>query len=531
MPISRTASTNQECRSSFARQKYLKSQSSLHLLKRATMKILPQPQKSENISGSFCIRSDCRIFCESLFKTQAERLVNMVYESSGIVLQFTDVIEEAQILFVRDEQYDSEAYTLMISEGVATVTCATNAGCFYAMETLRQILHLDSMQEEISCANCYVEDNPKFNHRGLMLDISRHFFNVDTLKQIVELMSQVKLNKLHLHLSDDQGFRIQIDKYPLLNEISSNRGGSEVVKDGQSYVDDVPHGGFLSKKDVCALVEYASARNVEIIPEIDIPGHLVAALAAYPEFSCTGQVSEVRKSWGVSKVILCAGNDGSYQFIKDILDEICELFPSEHIHLGGDKAPKDRWCNCKLCRERMAELKLDDFDELQTYMIETFRRHLEEKGKKVICWNDGLTRSADSEIVAQVWTSKKRSTKKQIRHGRKIIVSTRTRANFNPDYKRTPLNKTLRLNPFRGVKRSARGSVLGVEGTLFTEYIDTKDRLYFQLLPRLDALAEVAWGNGKKQFYKCLNQRLALYDKLQLNYNKQYSNKTGNTNK
>ena len=486
------------------------------------MKILPNPQKSENISGTFFIDVNSKVYTDGSFDKQAKRFVDLVEGSCDFRLQFTSVIEEAQIIFNRGELCPTEGYVVMISQGVATVTASTEIGCFYAVETLRQIFNLDVKQESVTCANCYVEDAPKFEYRGLLVDVCRHFFGVETLKQIVELMSQVKLNKLHLHLSDDQGFRLQIDKYPLLTTVGSNRQGTEVVKDGKRYVDENAYGGFLTKDDVRALVQYASERNVEVIPEIDVPGHFVAALAAYPEFSCTGNVSEVRKTWGISKDILCAGNDASYQFICDILDEVVELFPSQYVHLGGDEVPKDRWCNCRLCRERMSELKLNDYDELQTYMVEQFRKHLEEKGKTVICWNDGITKSSATEIVSQVWQPfKQKSAASKAKTGRKVIISPYFYTYFGLPYALTPLSKTLKLNPFKGVPLSARQNVLGIEGTVWTEYVDTPEKLFFHLLPRLDALSECAWGYRKSGFNKRLAKRLSLYDSLGLSYNAQ----------
>lgn len=483
------------------------------------MKILPNPQKSENISGSFFIDAHSKVYVDSAFASHAERFVALVQRSCGFSLQFTDVIEEAQIIFNRGSCPD-EGYIVMISQGVATVTASSDAGCFYAVETLRQIFNLDVKQESISCVNGYVEDAPRFAYRGLMVDICRHFFDVETLKQIVELMSQVKLNKLHLHLSDDQGFRLQIEQYPMLTAIGSIRQGSEVVKDGKRYVDEVPYGGYLTKDDVRELVKFAAERNVEVIPEIDVPGHSVAALAAYPEFSCTGTVNEVRKSWGISKDIICAGNDDSYDFVRNILDEVCELFPSQYVHLGGDEVPKDRWCNCRLCRERMSELRLNDYDELQTYMVEQFRKHLEAKGKKVICWNDGITKSTSSEIVSQVWQPFRQiSAASATKSGRKVIVSPFFSTYFGFPYAMTPLRKTLGLNPFKGVPHSAKSNVLGVEGAVWTEYIDSVDKLFFYLLPRLDALAECAWGGRKAKFFKRAQKRLNVYDNMGLTYN------------
>ena len=484
------------------------------------MKILPNPQKLENISGSFYLDGSSKVFSDGAFDKQATRFVELVQSSCDFRLQFTDVIEEAQIIFNHGESCAEEGYVVMISQGVATVTASSEIGCFYAVETLRQIFNLHLKQESVTCANCYVEDSPKFAYRGLLVDICRHFFDVNALKQIVELMSQVKLNKLHLHLTDDQGFRLQIDKYPQLTTIGSNRQGTEVVKGGKRYVDEVPYGGYLTKDDVRELVKFASEHNVEVIPEIDVPGHFVAALAAYPEYSCTGTVAEVRKSWGISKDILCAGNDASYKFICDILDEVCELFPSQFVHLGGDEVPKDRWCNCRLCLERMSDLKLNDYDELQTYMVEQFRKYLETKGKTVICWNDGVTKSTSTEIVSQVWQPfKQRSAARKTKTGRKVIISPFFYTYFGFPYAMTSLAKTLSLNPYKGVKLSARSNVLGIEGAMWTEYIDSVDKLFFYLLPRLDALAECAWGGRKTGFGKRLQKRLSLYETLGLNYN------------
>ena len=484
------------------------------------MKILPNPQKLVNISGSFFIDGNSKVYSDGAFDKQTSRFVELVERSCDFRLQLTDVIEEAQIIFNKGEQCHSEGYVVMISQGVATVTASTEIGCFYAVETLRQIFNLHQKQESITCANCYVEDTPKFAYRGLLVDICRHFFDLDALKQIVELMSQVKLNKLHLHLSDDQGFRLQTEQYPLLTALGSIRQGTEVVKDGKRYVDETPYGGYLTKDDVRELVKYAAERHVEVIPEIDVPGHSVAALAAYPEYSCAGTVNEVRKTWGISKDILCAGNDDTYAFVCNVLDEVCELFPSQYVHLGGDEVPKDRWCNCRLCRERMSELKLNDYDELQTYMVEQFRVHLEAKGKTVICWNDGVTKNTSYEIVSQIWQPfKQRSAARKTKNGRKIILSPYFYNYFGLPYALTPLSKTLKLNPYKGVPFSARSNVLGIEGTVWTEYVDSVDKLFFYLLPRLDALAECAWSYRRAGFKKRLSKRLSLYDSLGLTYN------------
>ena len=484
------------------------------------MRILPRPQKAERLAGQFSIDAQTTVFCHPDFQSIANQFVQQVKACNGLELQFCNNVEENQIHFVLEESDQTEGYKINISQTCLTVSASTKAGCFYAMQSLCQLFDLFVPHQTLSTVNYYVEDYPKFAYRGLHFDICRHFFGVGTIKQVIDLMSEVKLNKLHLHLTDDQGFRVQIDKYPLLTEIGSVRGGSEVLKNGHRFVDDVPHSGYLTKQDVAEIVNYASQRFIEVIPEIDIPGHMVAALAAYPEFSCTGKVAEVRKNWGISKDILCAGNDESYQFVCDILDEICQMFPSEYIHLGGDEAPKDKWCNCPKCVEKMAELKFDSFAQLQNYMLEFFVSYLTQAGKKVIAWNDGIHQQTSMEVISQVW--KPFTTKQGIKHannGRQTIMSPFFKLYFDYPYGMTPFKKTLKFNPLKGIKKHAVDNILGVEGTVWTEYIADEQKLYFNLLPRLDALANVAWSGILSHFAEALQGRFVRYDQLGLTYN------------
>ena len=491
------------------------------------MNIIPKPQKFEKLGGEFSVNSETKVFADQQFAPQAQYFVGLVRECSGLELSFTNDIEEAQVIVSFTAGVAAEGYVLMISNGVLTVSAEQVSGCFYAVETLRQIFALDTAHETLTCNNCYVEDAPKFAYRGLSVDICRHFFPIDTLKQIVDLMSRVKLNKLHLHLSDDQGFRIEIEKYPLLNTVSATRSGSEVLSDGKRFVDDVEVSGYLTKAEAKALVAYAAERQVQIVPEIDVPGHALAILAAYPELGCEGASYEVRKKWGISKDILCAGNDDTYQFIKDVLDEICDVFPDELVHLGGDEAPKDRWCNCKKCREKLSELKLSDFEQLQTYMVEQLRTHLEAKGRRVICWNDGLYKDASPQIISQVWKPfTRRQGIKAANDGRQTIMSPLFNMYFDYPYAMTPLRKTFAFNATRGVKPGQRQNVLGVEGAMWTEYVASEQKLYFNLLPRMLALAECAWGNNNGDFTKRASGYVGLYDKLGLTYYKKATQKS-----
>ncbi len=484
------------------------------------MKVLPRPHKIEKLAGEFIIDEQTKVFCSPEFKDIAQKFVDMVKASCGLELQFAQSVEDAHVNFVMEQGFDKEWYTLNIAQGCLTATASSPNGCFYALQSLIQILQLFLPQEKICCVNYYVVDSPKYAYRGLLLDICRHFYGVEVIKQIITLMSQVKLNKLHLHLSDDQGFRVQIDSYPKLTEVGSMRAGTEVVRDGKRFVEEVSHGGCLTKQDVADIVAFANEHFVEIIPEIDIPGHMVAGLTAYPEFSCTGNVSEVRKNWGISKDLLCAGNEESYQFVCDILDEICQMFPSEYIHLGGDETPKERWCNCKKCREKLAELKFDNYEQLQNYMLEFFATYLEQQGKKVIAWNDGIQSYTSDSIISQVWKPFTRNQgAKDANNGRQVIMSPFFYNYFDYPYAMTPLKKTLHFNPAKGIKNKHLDNLLGVEGCLWTEYIGNTDKLYFNLLPRLDALATVAWGRSTKEFSQRLQTRYALYQQMGITYN------------
>lgn len=491
------------------------------------MHILPQPKKIDRLNGNFCFDKDCKIYSDEVFLGEAQRFASLVSNCCGFVPQFADDITQATLVFSFDDKHLPSQYSVMISDGVATVTCSDSTACFYAVETLRQLLSLDFVQESVSCENCYIEDMPKFAYRGLMLDVARHFFHVETVKQVIDLMSRVKMNVLHLHLCDDQGFRMEIKKYPLLTQVGSVRIGSEVVRDGKRYVDDEVHHGFYTQEQLRDIVDYAAQRKINVIPEIDVPGHTVAMLAAYPQLGCNGTEMEVRKKWGISKDILCAGNDNTYQFVKDILDEVCDVFPSKYIHLGGDEAPKDRWCNCKLCKQRMSELKLGGFDKLQTYMVEQFRQYLQAKGRTVICWNDGIADNTNAQVVSQAWLPGSMSQAvRQVNRGRQTIMSPVFKLYFDYPYAMTPLDKTLKFNPLRGVKANARDNVLGVEGTLWSEYICNDDKLFFNMLPRLDALAECAWGYRTRKFYTYLREKFALYQQLGVTFNSNVGKQT-----
>ncbi|MEG1706949.1 MAG: family 20 glycosylhydrolase, partial [Clostridia bacterium] len=293
--------------------------------------IIPKPSKEQLYNSKFILTARSNLFCSPELQEVGQLFQEYAEISLGERLPMVNSIEEAQVCFCYVDYLEGEKYVLNIGESVLTVDATTCAGAFYAVMSLRQLLDMDTTKgAELSCATMSISDEPQYQYRGLLLDIARHFFGKEDICRIIDLISAMKLNILHLHLTDDQGFRIQIDKYPKINEISSYRNGTLTRENGNSELVKERYGGYLTKDEIREIVSYAKSRYVTIIPEIDLPGHMSAVISAYPELSCTGKQIDVRERWGISKDILCAGNPDIYPFVKDILDEVCELFPSAY---------------------------------------------------------------------------------------------------------------------------------------------------------------------------------------------------------
>ncbi|MCM1042753.1 MAG: beta-N-acetylhexosaminidase [Corallococcus sp.] len=489
------------------------------------MRIIPKPLKYMKFFGQFVFDADTKIYYCEQFENSARFFAEFVYKRTGVLPKFVEQLADAQIKFCFSDNTSMSAdrYCIHISDGCICVNAISDLSAFYAAQSLIQLFELDVATElPVCCDNCFVADSPKYNYRGLHLDIARHFFGAEEIKTVLELMSRVKLNKLHLHISNDQGFRIQIDKYPKINQISSYRDGSERRTGGKTFVDEEKHGGFLTKDQVRDIVNYAASLHIDVIPELDLPGHTTALIAAYPELSCVGTEILVRKRWGISKDIMCAGNDAVYRFVTDILDELCQLFPSESFHLGGDEAPKDRWCNCDKCLEKISELKLSGPEELQTHMFNYFAEYLKSKGKRAVVWNDGVTAGTDKYAQVQYWI-RKPTARQLIAEERNVILSPFYRMYFDYPYAMTPVKKTYKLRPQSiGSRSKNKEHMIGVEGTLWTEHIACSDKLFFNLLPRMLALAECAWGtnNSYGDFKKRAKQYFAVYEDWNLCFNR-----------
>lgn len=386
-----------------------------------------------------------------------------------------------------------EGYRIRIQHGEITVESAAPAGEFYAFQTLRQMMHGARALPELCLC-----DEPVFPYRGFMIDCARHFFTVDELKKMIDAAALYKLNKFHWHLTDDQGWRIQIDSFPLLTQIGSRRAGSHFNREkntGEEY------GGFYTKDQIREIVDYCTQRFIEVIPEIDIPGHTSAAIAAYPHLSCTQEAIPVRICGGIFRDILCAGRESTYDFVFRVLDEVIELFPSKRIHIGGDEAPKDRWNKCPHCRAAMEREHITDAEGLQGYFMNRVIDYLTAKGVRATVWNDALkSGNLKNGATVQMWMDRSGYSVRRANRGGQVVVSDFSHYYMDYPYGLTPLEKTYNYRPlvpeltFAGEK-----NILGVEGELWTEHVPDFARLCYQAYPRFAAIAETGWTRAERK--------------------------------
>ena len=355
-----------------------------------------------------------------------------------------------------------------------------------------------------------IADAPRFAYRGMHLDVARHFFSVDEVKRYIDVMAIHKLNTLHWHLTDDQGWRIEIKRYPELTAVGSIRKATVVRKEWGTY-DDTPYGGFYTQDEIRDVVEYAADRGVTVIPEIDLPGHMLAALTAYPELGCTGGPYEVWGRWGVADDVLCPGREKTFEFLEGVLTEVMELFPSEYIHIGGDECPKVRWEKCPRCQAKIRQLGLKDDGEhtaehyLQSYVTDRIGKFLAQHGRRIIGWDEILEGRAPSDAVVMSWRGSEGGIA-AAKLGHDVIMT--PNSHFYFDYYQSldtdaepfgiggyiPMEQVYSYDPaFPELTPEQQKHILGVQANLWTEYVLSDEHLEYMLLPRLAALSEVQW--------------------------------------
>ena len=463
--------------------------------------IIPQV-KSFSPSSSFFHLKDFQLLADSSSNGPAELLkleLNKFSYSIDTVYFFKDPMQAQGIHLMVDSSLSEnlEYYELYINKNFVLIKGASTKGVIHAVYSFLQLLPRTQgiIDDKLSCVT--IKDAPKFKWRGLLLDCSRHFMQIEFVKRYIDLLAFHKMNVLHWHLTEDQGWRIQINQYPKLTEVGAYRQ----EKDGSTY------GGFYSQEQIKEVVSYAKERGVAVVPEIELPGHSLAALAAYPQYSCTGGPFEVETDWGVFKEIYCAGNEQTFTFIKNILDEVIELFPAEYIHIGGDEVPKYRWERCSKCKKRMMEESLEDVHELQSYFIQRIETYLSRKGKKLIGWDEILEGEIASGVTVQSWRGMKGAAK-AAKSGHDAIVSPTSHAYFDYDLDAIDLRKVYYFDPIpEGLTKEEEKHILGGECNMWSEYAP-QDMVDSKVFPRLLAMSEVLWTAPEQKDYASFYNRV-----------------------
>jgi len=460
--------------------------------------------------------------------------------------------------FSVDASLPEEAYTLTVSKKGVDVKASALNGFNYAIQTLKQMLPAEiygkaaAAGKEWTLQCVEIKDEPRFGYRGMHMDVSRHFFDMDMVKKYIDVMEIHKLNTLHWHLTDDQGWRIEIKKYPRLTEFGSIRNKTIIghLFDSKGY-DHTTYGEgmWYTQDQIREIIDYAAAKGIEIIPEIDLPGHMLAALASYPELGCTGGPYEVWGDWGIANEVLCAGREETMVFLENVLDEVADLFPSEYFHIGGDECPKVYWEKCPRCQAKIKELGLTGDDEfkaehyLQSYVMTRMTNFLEKKGKKIIGWDEILEGEVAENAIVMSWRGTDGGIK-AAEMGHDVIMT--PNSFFYLDYYQSedkdneplaiggylPVEKCYSYEPCIGeMAEEHHDHVLGVQANLWTEYIATDEHLEYMLLPRMAALSEVQWcqpeNKNWERFLDSADEFCAIYDVAGYNYGKHIFNVRG----
>ena len=452
--------------------------------------------------------------------------------------------DSGDVKFISDDNLLEGCYEIQVRRNSISVTASGLNGVVYAVETLKQLLPVEIYSgkpadgEDWSIPCMELKDHPRFGYRGLMLDVARHFFSIDEVKKILDVMAIHKLNKLHWHLTDDQGWRVEINKYPELTRVGSNRKGTAIRKSDTEF-DGIPYGGFYTQEELKEVVEYAASKGIDIIPEIDLPGHMLAALASYPELGCTGGPYEVWGRWGISHDVLCVGKESTMKFLEDVLSEIIDIFPSEYIHIGGDECPKDHWKTCPVCQVKIRELGFTDDGEhtaehyLQSYVTERISNFLLKHGRKIIGWDEILEGKLAEGATVMSWRGIEGGMHAAAL-GHNAIMSPHTYLYFDYYQSKDVDNEPFAIGGYNPIERvycyepvenpQMEDYILGVQANVWTEYIPDDEHLEYMILPRLAALSEVQWcQSGNKdwiRFRSCLDHVARIYDELGYNYSK-----------
>ncbi|MEQ7800362.1 family 20 glycosylhydrolase [Pedobacter sp. ASV1-7] len=507
-----------------------------------TTNIIPRPLYYKRTQGNFNINNKTVIYVEpgqADLKSTGNQLSAHIYKITGLklpVLQKEPGMKSGFINLTTKGAVDSlgaEGYLLKSSSNSVVISSKNAQGVFYGIQTIIQMINKKNSLYQIPSAKVY--DKPRFGWRGLMLDVGRYFYSVEFIKKMLDHMAIYKMNVFHWHLTEDQGWRIEILKYPELTQKGAWRSETQYARGGNRWVDKNPHGGFYTQDQIREVVKYAQSKFITIIPEIEMPGHSVAALSVFPALSCTGGPFDIPGQWKVEKEVYCAGNEQTFKFLEDVLTEVAALFPSNIIHIGGDECPKDRWKVCPKCQERIKKEGLKDEHELQSYFIRRMEKFLATKNKKIIGWDEILEGGLAPNAMVMSWRGTQGGiAAAKLKH--EVVMSPNTYMYF--DYYQgehhmepyaygnlLPIQKVYGYEPVPSELNNAEKKYIkGVQANVWTEYIHSPESVEYMLFPRLAAVAEVGWtSNALKNwtdFSRRLEHEFIKYKAADINYAK-----------
>lgn len=505
--------------------------------------IIPKPQSLEISKGRFLVDSNTKVVGVTELENEGKYLVELLGNAIDEVAPYT-IKDEGDIVLKLDESItNKEGYNLTITYENIVIKGNTPLGVFYGIQTLRQLMPTQvettaPNKQEFTIPAAIIEDSPRFVYRGMHLDVGRHLFPVRFIKRYIDLIAMHKMNTFHWHLTEDQGWRIEIKKYPKLTEIGSLRKETMIEKNFDPFVGDgKPYGGFYTQEEVKEIVAYAKTKHVTVIPEIELPGHSLAALAAYPEYGNTDEDYEVGTKWGVFNQIY-APKEETFLFLEDVFTEVLELFPSKLIHIGGDEAPKDEWAASKFAQDVIKREGLKDEHELQSYFIQRIEKFLNGKGRQIIGWDEILEGGLAPNATVMSWRGESGGIEAAKQH-HNVVMTPGSHCYFDhyqvDERERsaeplaiggfTSVEKVYSYNPTpEELTEDQKKYILGAQGNVWTEYIKTPNYVEYMILPRMTALSEVVWSSKESKDWANFKTRLTTlkerYDVMGLNYAK-----------
>ena len=518
----------------------------LHMAKSIDYRTIPLANSIQLTDGfTFTIKPDVQIFVAD--KTDAQKrnavfLQQFLNEKTGITPKISRRLAKKPVIELRLDTSiaNPEGYQITIANQKLLIAGGSEAGVFYGIQTLCKAIPYAA--GEVQLPPVIINDAPRFGYRGMHLDVARHFFSVDFVKRYLDMLALHKVNTFHWHLTEDQGWRIEIKRYPLLTQIGSVRKQTVVGRKNSGIFDSIPYGGYYTQKQIKEIVQYAADRYITVIPEIDMPGHMLAALASYPHLGCTGGPYEVAQTWGIFDDVLCPGKESTFEFVEHVLDEVLQLFPSKYIHIGGDECLKNKWAACPHCQKRIADegLIADSLhtaeQRLQSYFITRVEKYLNSKNRQIIGWDEILEGGLAPNATVMSWRGVSGGIA-AAKAGHNVIMTPNSHLYFDyyqsDDIANEPLAICCHLPvwlvysyepiPTELNVQQAK-HIIGAQANLWTEYIRTEKHAEYMLLPRLSALAEVQWTlpqyKNYADFLIRLPQLVSIFDNRGYNYAK-----------